>query len=177
MWIRRTSILAGMILLLVSCSPATSPAPTPTVDAVAAGRQLFPVKGCAACHGEDAQGTELGPPVGGHAAEAVIRQVRTATGAMPASGVDRITDQELAYIAAFVADQPSMATELGTELTEAEREHLMETLEALESGDQATALEHMRIAASIASGDNQEAFEHWAEEIEEGKLSMVEHEL
>jgi len=169
--------LVALALLGAACTPAPVATPTPTVDPVALGQELFEAKGCAVCHGEDAQGTDQGPGIGGHALEAVLSQVRNPTGTMPAFGPDKITDDELNSIAAFVTAQPSAAMALGIEPTEAEREHLMEALEALEAGDGQTAAQHMELAVGLATGDNREAYEHWLEEIEAGELSMVEHEL
>lgn len=169
--------LVALAFLGAACTPAPVATPTPTVDPLAVGHELFEVRGCAVCHGEDAQGTENGPGIGGHMVEDVVSQVRSPTGAMPAFGMDKITDEELTSIAAFIAAQPAAAMALGIEPTEAEREHLMAALEALEAGDAETALQNMQLAVEIASVDNREAYEHWAEEIEEGELSMVEHEL
>ena len=164
-------------LLLAACTPAATTAPTPTLDPVVRGEELFESRGCAACHGKDAQGTHLAPAIGGHSVEAVMAQVRTPRGQMPAFSPEKISDEELNFIAAYVAAQPSMAMEIGIEPTEAEREHLQEALEALEAGDRVKAYEHMQLAADIASGGNKEAYQHWAEGIEEGELSMVQHEM
>lgn len=166
-------------LWLAACTSSSLPPSTlaPTVDVLTKGHELFEAKGCATCHGEDAQGSDLGPAIGGHAVDVVIKQVRTPRDRMPAFGPDKISDEELNAIAAYVAAQPSLAKELGIEPAEAEREHLKEALEALEAGDGAKAIQHMQLAAETASGANKQAYEYWGEELREGELSMVEHEL
>ena len=175
--------LACLAFLAAACTPTPvatptpEPTPTSTVDPVAVGVELYQAKACFACHGEDTQGTDQGPGIGGHDIEAVISQVRNPTGDMPAFGPDKISDEELGFIAAYVAAQPSTAMALGIEPTEAERGHLMAVLEALEQGDPAGAIEHLGLAVDLATGDNRKAYEDWLKELEEDQLSMVEHEI
>ncbi len=89
-------------LLLTACTPAATPAPTPTVDSVVRGEELYESKGCAACHGEGGVGTDLAPALPGHTEEQVLKQVRAPRGQMPALGPEKISDDDLAAIAAYV---------------------------------------------------------------------------
>ncbi|MCH7493404.1 c-type cytochrome, partial [bacterium] len=83
-------VAAVVGLAACSAEPASSPVPTelPTVQPTAQletpeaerllslGHQLFVSKGCAACHGQDAEGTEIAPPLSGHTSAVVKRQAR-----------------------------------------------------------------------------------------------------
>jgi mono/diheme cytochrome c family protein len=61
-------------LVLAACSaPTPSPISTPLPMAGGDGHQLFITKGCAACHGQDGEGTALAPTVAGHS-EAIVRR-------------------------------------------------------------------------------------------------------
>jgi len=68
---------------------------------IEAGEALFSAKGCAACHGDDAEGG-VGPALAGHTSDQVRAQVRTPVGAMPACDASVITDEELDQLAAFI---------------------------------------------------------------------------
>ena len=71
-------------------------------DPVQLGRQLFVVKGCAACHGLDGRGGIVGPSIVGTKAEKL--RVRTQVGpqGMPAYAPGVLTDADLTAIAAYL---------------------------------------------------------------------------
>ncbi|MDA0770284.1 MAG: c-type cytochrome [Chloroflexi bacterium] len=46
------------------------------------GQEVFATAGCAACHGEEAQGTDFAPGLAGHSIAQVKRQVRAPIGTM-----------------------------------------------------------------------------------------------
>jgi mono/diheme cytochrome c family protein len=100
------AVLMGVVVLFgVACGgPETvPPAPTPTsVDRIAAGGQLFIDKGCVACHGQNAEGTDIAPALPGHNAEQTKRQVRSPRGTMPRFSPESISDDELGMIAAYI---------------------------------------------------------------------------
>ena len=101
-------VLILLSVILVGCagpSPTPEPTPTPTptpVDHVAAGSQLFIDKGCAVCHGENAEGTDIAPALPGHNEEQIKRQVRNPLGEMPPLGPELISDDELEMIAVYI---------------------------------------------------------------------------
>ena len=78
-----------------SATPTSAPALSPTPTAVSAlqpaslGEQLYVSKGCAACHGENGQGSEIAPALPGHTETQVPRQVRAPMGLMPIFPPDR----------------------------------------------------------------------------------------
>ncbi len=80
-------------------TPAPVPAP---VTPVAAGIQLYVDKGCAVCHGQNAEGTSIAPSLSGHNAEQVTRQVRNPLGTMPSSSPEQISDDELEKIIGYI---------------------------------------------------------------------------
>ncbi len=82
--------------------PTTAPATAAADGAVAEGRALFSSVGCSSCHGADARGTNIAPPLAGHTAEQVKRQVRTPQGAMPAFSIAQLSDERLGKIAAYI---------------------------------------------------------------------------
>ena len=75
----------------------------PAGDPALLGKQLFVVKGCAACHGLDGRGGVVGPSVIGTKAEKL--RVKTTVGpqGMPAYAAGALTDQDLAAIAAYLS--------------------------------------------------------------------------
>lgn len=96
-------------------------APTDLSGAADTGRATFNAT-CASCHAPDAVGTNLAPPLRGEflsaqgGADLIVRRVRTSGaadsdvytgltgGRMPFWSVERLTDQELADIVAFLLD-------------------------------------------------------------------------
>jgi ubiquinol-cytochrome c reductase cytochrome c subunit len=79
----------------------------------AAGRALYFAKGCAACHGADAQGGAVGPSVTGAEAGAILKQVRTPRGRMPAFPPAALSDHELDQIAVYLSSLPKTAIAAG----------------------------------------------------------------
>ena len=159
---RIAMMLGGVIflVLLTACGGGTSApvaapdeTPTPTLapisdahdEPVEEGRRLFLSKGCAACHGQDAQGSEIAPAVPGHSEAVVKRQVRNPRLRMPAFTEDQVSDEELEAIAHYIA---SLTTEghahpEAIELTAAVEMHHWMALEALKVDDAAEAIHHV----------------------------------
>ena len=88
-----------------------TPAPIPTAiptpgprgeEAVAAGKALFSDKGCAFCHGADGAGTAQVPALVYRSRDAVLNQVRGGGFHMPAFGTDKVSDEDLDKIVAFL---------------------------------------------------------------------------
>ncbi len=63
------SLLIGAALIIAACGTKPEPAvpaqPTPDPGAAARGRLVFETEGCGACHGDQLEGTEIGPPLTG----------------------------------------------------------------------------------------------------------------
>ena len=100
-----TALIGAAVLFSVACAQPeeVTPASTPTpVDHVVAGRQLFIGKGCATCHGQNAEGTDIAPALQGHNEEQIKRQVRNPLGSMPRSGPAMVSDDELEMITDYI---------------------------------------------------------------------------
>jgi ubiquinol-cytochrome c reductase cytochrome c subunit len=109
-------VVGGAYSLL---APKSAQAASPTAGTVEQGRALF-LANCATCHGQNAQGTTVGPTLIGVGAAAVDFQV--GTGRMPLAGPMvqaqrnevRFTEDEIAAMAAYVASLapgPAIPTE------------------------------------------------------------------
>ena len=100
-------MFAGLALLALACSqPDPTPSPTsttaPAPAALSTGHQLFVDKGCAACHGQSAEGSSFAPPLAGHSAAVVKRQIRAPLGIMPVFPPDKISNEEMEAITTFI---------------------------------------------------------------------------
>ncbi len=86
-------------------APETAPPPargTAAVGAAAAGERLFIDRGCAACHGPQAGGTEAAPPIAGKTQFATREQVRNPHRRMPRFTLDQLSDADLESIADYI---------------------------------------------------------------------------
>lgn len=101
-------LLLSAIVTMVMAACGGSAAPTPTSVPAAgpgddqAGASVYRASGCATCHGADGVGTDRAPTLAGHTAVEVRAQVRDPQGSMPAYALDRISEQELADLVAFI---------------------------------------------------------------------------
>ncbi len=84
-------------------APETAPPPA-AIDtaAVGAGERLFMDRGCAACHGPQAGGTEAAPPIAGKTQFATREQVRNPHRRMPRFTPEQLSDADLESIADFL---------------------------------------------------------------------------
>lgn len=161
---------------------ASGEAPGQDAAAVEEGKALFVAKGCSACHGPEAQGTELAPALPGHTAEQVRRQVRTPVDKMPPFTEEQVSDAELEKIVAFITSlapsetamhrhehQPEMATPVQI--------HLQMALLSFEAENTADAQHHLQHAAAVAEGGQARAIEAILESLNGGDTHAVQHEL
>ena len=101
-------------LAWVGFSPAPASAlPTTAAASTGTGRALNFAKGCAACHGPDAQGGAVGPAVTGTDVSSVLKQVRTPRERMPAFPPSALSDRELDQIATYLSRMPKAAVAAG----------------------------------------------------------------
>lgn len=105
------AVWIGVTLAVAACSSAATAVPTatptmlpsPVLETQASpGQQLFISRGCATCHGRNAQGTNVAPTLAGLTAAQVEQQVRAPTGTMPAFSTEALSDEELAKIIEFI---------------------------------------------------------------------------
>ncbi|MEE9325312.1 MAG: cytochrome c, partial [Dehalococcoidia bacterium] len=71
-------------------------------EIISRGRELYLSVGCAACHGQNAEGSSIGPALPGHTEEQVKSQVRNPIKNMPAFSQAQIDDEGLDAIAAYI---------------------------------------------------------------------------
>lgn len=116
---------------------------TGTATTAAGGRELYLEAGCDSCHGDMAQGTSAGPALPGHSEEAVIRQVRSPLGSMPAYPPSQLGDDQLREIASYIAS------------LEAADEHV----EPVDLSN-VVAIHHWMALSSLAAGDREDALHH-----------------
>ena len=90
-------VAVGVVVSLILTGCASTPE-----DTVAVGRQLYIDKGCAVCHGQNGEGTDIAPALPGHNEEQVKRNVRSPVGNMPRSSPEQISDDELEMIADYI---------------------------------------------------------------------------
>ena len=114
LWLSALGVVAIAVAGCGGTAPAAKP-PTKSTSApseqVAEGHALFQAKGCAACHGTNAEGTAIAPALASHTREQVVRQARSPVGTMPRFGPDQVSDAELELIAAYIVSlAPSRAT-------------------------------------------------------------------
>lgn len=138
--------ISSLALFALACSqPEPTPSPTPTTapppTALSPEHQLFIDKGCAACHGRNAEGTDFAPPLAGHTAAVVKRQIRAPLGIMPVFPPDKVSNEELNAITEFIVG-------LGGE-------HVH--VQAADSPD-ALALHHWMALFSIEADDRKKEF-------------------
>ena len=83
----KISVITLVVLALAAVACGSAPTVTPFSQATAApaslGQELFVSKGCAACHGQNAEGSAIAPALPGHSKQMVKRQVRTPRFQMP----------------------------------------------------------------------------------------------
>lgn len=72
------------------------------------GRRLYVARGCASCHGLDAQGGLFGRPLAGLAVREVVEEVRAPSGRMPPYSARDLDDRELEQIAAYLRSLGSL---------------------------------------------------------------------
>lgn len=82
-----------------------------TLGALQPGRQVYLNAGCGTCHGLEAQGGPVGPPLAGAIPEIVVRMVRDGLGGMPAYLTAHISDTDMdaltTYFQQMDAPEPS----------------------------------------------------------------------
>ncbi|MDA1216405.1 MAG: cytochrome c [Chloroflexi bacterium] len=173
--------LIGLALAVFS-SPTPTPTPTSTPLPVADAdeHQLFITNGCAACHGQNGDGSPIAPALAGHSEATVERQVRTPRLQMPSFTVDQISDEELELIADYIASLEGEGNEHheGMELTAALEMHHWMALDAIEVGEPDEAIHHVQhIIDLLEAGDHHDRMEAVLEALQAGDVHDPEHEI
>jgi mono/diheme cytochrome c family protein len=171
--------LAGVLLLAACAAPKTpAPAALPAQADVGQGEALY-VQYCAACHGQNAEGTAVAIALPGHTEQQVVRQVRRPMGKMPAFAASQISDKDLELIARFITSLP--AVEKHAEplaLEDAMVLHHWMTILALKAGGTKNALHHIdHILEMKLEHEHEEGMREARELLVAGKMHDAEHEF
>ena len=141
---------------------------------------MFAAKGCAACHGQNAEGSPIAPALPGHSEEMVIRQVRNPRFQMPAFSESQITDDELDAIAGYIVglSGEDHAHPETIEFTAALEIHHWMALEAIKAHDMDESLHHVNhIVELLEPGEHLRRMEAVLEGLERGERHEPEHEI
>ncbi len=142
------------------------------------GYEIYLQVGCAQCHGERGEGG-VGPPLAGHTREAIIRQVRNPVGSMPAFPPDRLSDEDLEKIVAFIealgaGEEHAHAPE---ELTTWEA-HLLLALLSLQDEAVDDAKHHIQHALnSVTDTETRESIAQILDLLNANEIHDAEHDL
>lgn len=163
-------LLASLNMLALACGGATPtstpPVVTPTLpgqdNLASSGHVLFVSTGCAACHGQNAEGTAIAPALAGHSEQMVKRQVRNPRFQMPAFSQEQVSDEEIEAIALYITslegDDHAHPEPIG--LAAALQMHHWMALESLKAGDRVDAIHHVRHTIEILEeGEHQHRME------------------
>ena len=147
-----------------------------------AGYEVYLAAGCAVCHGENAEGTDLAPALAGHSDAAVRRQVRAPTGSMPVYPPEKISETELDALVAYIThlggedDHPHPDGELEPLITQ----HLWMTLYVLADEDAENvddALHHVRHIIDLVEEPQREIMEEVERDLLAGDIHEAEHTI
>lgn len=175
-------ITAGCFSEAPTLTPPATPTPTDTAVSTeeTRGHEIFISKGCAACHGQNAQGSEIAPALPGHSEATVKRQVRNPRFRMPAFTESQVGDEELDAIAQYIASLPAEghAHLETTELTAAVEMHHWMALEALKGADTTEGAHHIQhIIDLLKPGVHRTQMEAILESLQAGETHDPQHEI
>ena len=177
------ALFAGLIFLAMACSqpePTATPLPTtaPAPAALYAGHQLFVDKGCAACHGQNAGGSSFAPPLAGHSAAVVKRQIRAPLGIMPVFPPDKISNEEMEAITTFIdgleGERQHVHSEAPTGPDELALHHWM-ALFSIEAGDPGEGAHHLGHIVDLTEGEHFAQMKKAISLLEEGDVHEGGH--
>lgn len=140
------------------------------------GREIYATVGCAACHGDDAQGTDIAPALTGHSVAQVKRQARAPIGIMPVFSPDIISNEELQRLAEYIAELGGGHAHVrsGVSGDELIMHHWMAII-ALESGEAQEAAHHVDHILQGAEGQHLRMMEKSRALLSEGEVHEAAH--
>jgi len=184
--------LPTLMLIAVACgaaaTPTAVPAPAPTSAGTSSspippkvhGAQLFVEKGCAACHGQNGEGSAIAPALPGHTAEQVRRQVRNPIGLMPKFGPERLNDEELEELIEFITGLKSdgHGEPLDLSMDDLSTMHHWMAMLALKAEGVAEAKHHVKhIIELVESSAHRHQMENVLNALDENRLHDAEHSI
>lgn len=142
----------------------------------AMGREIYLKAGCSACHGENAEGTDVGPSLGGHNAAQVHQQVRSPLAQMPAYTQVQLSDQDLDKVAMYIAGLAPMEEHAEpVKLSEILAIHHWMAISAITAGDRSDALHHVGHIIEMVKGEHLETMKKARALLRQGELHEAEH--
>ena len=184
--------LPTLMLIAVACgaaaTPTAVPAPAPTsasassspIALEAHGAQLFVEKGCAACHGQNGEGSAIAPALPGHTAEQVRRQVRNPIGLMPKFGPERLNDEELEELIEFITGLKSdgHGEPLDLSMDDLSTMHHWMAMLALKAEGVVEAKHHVKhIIELVENSAHRHQMENVLNALDENRLHDAEHSI
>jgi mono/diheme cytochrome c family protein len=155
----------------------TEPATQPGGEA-RTGRAAYLAADCAACHGENAEGTAVGPSLAGHTSKQVHQQVRSPLAQMPAYSEEQLADDDLDSIADYIAGLEPMEEHMEpVKLSEVLAIHHWMAISAIAAGDRGDALHHVGHIIQAVKGEHLEAMKEARKMLRAGELHEAEHEI
>ena len=158
--------------------PTATPTPTDHQDAAEEGHQLFIATGCSACHGQDAEGTNIAPALAEHTAVMVERQVRSPVGKMPAFPLSTLSDEELGKIIEFIEGLEGAHAHVAP--ADIDREvalHHWMALLAIQVDAIPEAVHHVAHINELVTGEHLHQMEDVLAMLEGGQLHDAEHTI
>ncbi len=186
------AVFLFLTLTAIACGAAATPTvvstPEPTPTSATSlilvpevhGSQLFVEKGCAACHGQNGEGSAIAPALPGHTAEQVKRQVRNPIGAMPRFGPAQISDEELEELIEFITELKSDGHDepLDLSMDDVVAMHHWMALLALKADVVPEAKHHVKhIIELVEDADHRHQMEEVLNALDENRLHDAEHSV
>lgn len=140
------------------------------------GQEVFATAGCAACHGEEAQGTDFAPGLAGHSIAQVKRQVRAPIGTMTVFPPEKISNEDLQELAEYIGglEGGHAHARAGMSGDDLLMHHWM-ALFALEAGDIHDGSHHLDHILDAAEGQHLRMMEQSKDLLSEGGVHEAEH--
>ncbi len=182
------AVIAVTVAACTSSSPTPVPAATETnVDTddgseATIGHDLLVAKGCAACHGQNGEGSAIAPPLAGHTEAQVKRQVRSPRFQMPAFSEEQVSDEELDaiihYIAGLESEGHAHAEVENAQLSVIVEMHHWMALEALKADVIEDAIHHVEhIIELLDAGEHQDRMKVIQEDLQVRNIHDAEHNI
>ncbi|RMF81105.1 MAG: cytochrome c [Chloroflexi bacterium] len=159
--------------LVSMIGPSAAFLTTITADTVEHGREVFVNNGCGACHGENAEGTDIAPALPGHTIEQVKRQVRAPVGNMPVFTNEQISNSELDALTAYIVTLQGSHVHPGVDVRDQMMRHYWLFFGAIAEGDIDEAIHHIEKVGTFVSGQHLDRVEEILATLEAGDVDTA----
>jgi mono/diheme cytochrome c family protein len=164
------------LTVTTTVSGQTQPTAEQPGEEAPSGRAAYLAAGCAACHGENAEGTAVAPSLAGHTSKQVHQQVRSPLAQMPAYSEEQLADAELEAIAGYIAGLGPMEEHMEpVKLSDVLAIHHWMAISAIAAGDRGDALHHVGHIIQAVKGEHLEAMKEARKHLRAGELHEAEH--